>query len=113
MRGALGATRGRSERRNGRDGNCWSDCVLAGSTLAALAGCTNDIQPCPDVLDSSVDDPSGMFAPAEGRQMQRQVGPLLFTESFPRPAAGVAAHENALGSEGRPPYDSSAYPGPP
>jgi hypothetical protein len=113
MRGGKGATQGGSERRSGRDGNFWSGCVLAGSALTTFVACTIDFQPCPDVPDSSVDIPSGIFAPAEGRHLERLVGTLQFTESFPRAATGLTVPPNALGTEGRPPYDASAYSSPP
>lgn len=113
MRGGRDATLGSSKRRSGRAGNFWPDCVLAGSALVAVAGCTHEVQTCPDVLDSSVDIPTGIFAPAEGRHLDRLVGTPLFTETFPHPAVGLVPYDASFGPDGAPPYDSSAYSGPP
>jgi|GEM_PF-5937948 len=80
--------------------------------MTALAGCTNEIQPCPDVFDTWVDIPTGTFAPAEARHVEFMEGLPSFAPTFPRGTIDPTIAAETTISAGLPPYDASAFSGP-
>jgi hypothetical protein len=113
MHGGRDSTQGSTRGRVRRDGNFWLDCARAAGAVTALAGCSNDIQACPDLFDTWVDVPSGTFAPAEARHVEFMEGLPSFAPTFPRGTIDPTIAADTAISGGLPPYDASAYSAPP